>query len=111
MSTRPSSKSDRSRSNRFGDLKSACDRKLADYVARRGDAIWDHRRRSARYISGTLRYDVLKSAKFHCELCGVSADERAPEVDHVTPRNKGGADEIGNLQAPLLQVQCYETGP
>jgi diadenosine tetraphosphate (Ap4A) HIT family hydrolase/5-methylcytosine-specific restriction endonuclease McrA len=80
-------------------LKRACDEKLAAYVARRGAAIWEHRRRSVGYISGTLRYEVLKSAKFRCELCGVSADERALEVDHITPRNKGGGDEIPNLQA------------
>jgi diadenosine tetraphosphate (Ap4A) HIT family hydrolase len=29
----------------------------------------------------------------------VSADERALEVDHITPRNKGGRDELPNLQA------------
>jgi diadenosine tetraphosphate (Ap4A) HIT family hydrolase/5-methylcytosine-specific restriction endonuclease McrA len=80
-------------------LRDACDSKLAEYVARRGDAIWEHRRRSAGYISGTLRYDVLKSAKFRCELCGVPADERALEVDHIKPRNKGGTDDISNLQA------------
>jgi ATP adenylyltransferase len=80
-------------------LKSACDRKLADYVGRRGDAIWEHRRRSAGYISGTLRYEVLKAAKFRCELCGISAEERALEVDHIRPRNQGGCDEISNLQA------------
>src|SRR5262245_28912352 len=28
-------------------LKAACDRKLAEYVTRRGEAIWEHRRRSA----------------------------------------------------------------
>ena len=81
------------------ELKTACDRKLAEYVARRGDLIWEHRRRSTGYVSGTLRYEVLKSAKFRCELCGVPADERALEVDHITPRNKGGKDEISNLQA------------
>jgi diadenosine tetraphosphate (Ap4A) HIT family hydrolase/5-methylcytosine-specific restriction endonuclease McrA len=81
------------------ELKNACDRKLAEYVARRGDLIWEHRRRSTGYVSGTLRYEVLKSAKFRCELCGVPADERALEVDHITPRNKGGMDEISNLQA------------
>jgi ATP adenylyltransferase len=80
-------------------LRATCDRKLAEYVARRGNAIWEHRRRTAGYISGTLRYEVLKNAKFRCELCGVSADERALEVDHITPRNKGGRDEITNLQA------------
>ena len=80
-------------------LKAACETKLYEYLARRGDAIWEHRRRSAGYISGTLRYEVLKNAKFRCELCGIPADERALEVDHITPRNKGGTDEIANLQA------------
>jgi 5-methylcytosine-specific restriction endonuclease McrA len=80
-------------------LKDACERKLADYVSKRGDAIWEHRRGSSGYLSGTLKYEVLKLAKFRCELCGISADERALEVDHITPRNKGGVDEIWNLQA------------
>ena len=80
-------------------LKATCETKLSEYLARRGDAIWEHRRRSAGYISGTLRYEVLKNAKFRCELCGIPADERALEVDHITPRNKGGTDEIANLQA------------
>jgi diadenosine tetraphosphate (Ap4A) HIT family hydrolase/5-methylcytosine-specific restriction endonuclease McrA len=80
-------------------LKATCDAKLSEYLARRGDAIWEHRRRSAGYISGTLRYEVLKNAKFRCELCGIPADERALEVDHITPRNKGGTDEFANLQA------------
>ena len=90
---------DKLTANQVDQLRAACDKKLAKYVARRGDAIWEHRRRSAGYVSGTLRYDVLKSAKFRCELCGVTADERALEVDHITPRNKGGRDEITNLQA------------
>jgi ATP adenylyltransferase len=80
-------------------LKAACEVKLSEYVSRRGDTIWEHRRRSAGYISGTLRYEVFKSAKFRCELCGIPADERALEVDHIVPRNKGGTDEIANLQA------------
>ena len=92
-------------------LIAACEQRLAEYVGRRGDRIWDHRRRSVGYVSGTLRYDVLKAAQFHCELCGVSADERALEVDHIVPRNHGGTDDLTNLQAPLLPVQCYETGP
>jgi ATP adenylyltransferase len=64
------------------ELKAICDRKLKEYIARRGDAIWEHRRRSVGYVSGTLRYEVLKAAKFRCELRGVPADERALEVDH-----------------------------
>jgi ATP adenylyltransferase len=80
-------------------LKAACEVKLSEYLARRGDGIWEHRRRSAGYISGSLRYEVLKNAKFCCELCGIPAVERALEVDHIIPRNKGGTDEIANLQA------------
>src|SRR5687768_8179907 len=44
-------------------------------------------------------YEVLKAAKFRCELCGVSAEERALQVDHIVPRNHGASDEIVNLQA------------
>ncbi len=47
-------------------------------------------------LSGTRCW---KRAKFHCELCGVPADEKALEVDHILPRNHGGSDEISNFQA------------
>ncbi len=80
-------------------LQEACSKRLAQYVARRGESIWQHRRHGGEYISGTLRYDVLKAARFRCELCGVSADERALEVDHIRPKSRGGTNEISNLQA------------
>ena len=50
-------------------------------------------------MSGTLQYEVLKRAKFRCELCGTSAEDKALEVDHIVPRNHGGQDDITNLQA------------
>lgn len=80
-------------------LAGLCDAKAAEYIASRGEGIWDHRRRSTGYISGTLRYDVLKAARFRCELCGISADDSALQVDHIMPRNKGGSDDPSNLQA------------
>jgi diadenosine tetraphosphate (Ap4A) HIT family hydrolase len=76
-----------------------CESKLDDYKTRRGRRIWQHRRVSSGYISGTLRYEVLKRARFRCELCGVSADVRALEVDHIVPRVRGGTDDSDNLQA------------
>lgn len=85
--------------NEVEQLIAACQAKLDDYLAQRGEKIWQHRKQSNGYISGTLRYEVLKRAAFHCELCGISADVKALEVDHITPRNKGGSDDPDNLQA------------
>jgi ATP adenylyltransferase len=76
-----------------------CQLKLNEYKAKRGERIWQHRKMSAGYISGTLRYEVLKRARFRCELCGVSADVRVLEVDHIVPRSRGGTDDPDNLQA------------
>jgi ATP adenylyltransferase len=76
-----------------------CEAKLDEYKAKRGKGIWQHRRVAAGYISGTLRYEVLKRARFRCELCGVSAEVRALEVDHIVPRGRGGTDDPDNLQA------------
>jgi ATP adenylyltransferase len=54
---------------------------------------------STGYISGTLKFEVLKRARLRCELCGVSGEEKALEADHIVPRNKGGSDDLSNLQA------------
>lgn len=81
------------------ELIKICEDKIEQYLERRGQHVWDHRRKSTGYIPGTLRYDVLKRARFRCELCGIAADEKALEVDHIQPRNHGGTDDINNLQA------------
>jgi ATP adenylyltransferase len=76
-----------------------CKKRLDEFIIDRGDAIFDHRRKSSGYISGTIKYEILKRAKFRCELCGISADNKALEVDHIVPRNKGGTDDQSNLQS------------
>lgn len=81
------------------ELLGLCQDKLAEFKGRRGATIWHHRKLSEGYISGTIRYEVLKRAKFRCELCGVSAEIKALEVDHIVPRNKGGSDDESNFQA------------
>jgi ATP adenylyltransferase len=80
------------------ELVSLCDAKIDQYLDKRVDP-WSHRRKSLGYIPGTLRYEVLKRAAFRCELCGISADHKALEVDHIVPRNHGGTDDNANLQA------------
>jgi diadenosine tetraphosphate (Ap4A) HIT family hydrolase len=81
------------------ELIGLCEAKVDAYLAARGAAMWQHRRRGHRALSGTLRYDVLKRARFRCELCGISADEKALEVDHILPRRRGGSEDQTNLQA------------
>ena len=80
-------------------LVALCRDKLDEYLQRQGERIWSHRKQSAGYVSGTIRYEILKRAKFRCDLCGISAEERALEVDHILPRSKGGTDDPENLQA------------
>src|SRR6185503_5535218 len=80
-------------------LLDLCREKIEEYEARRGSAMWEHRRRLGRIISGTDRYEVLKAAKFRCVLCGISAEEKALEVDHIIPINLGGTNDRINLQA------------
>jgi diadenosine tetraphosphate (Ap4A) HIT family hydrolase len=81
------------------ELVQLCDEAINTYLEKRGAAVYDHRRAALGYLSGSLRYEVLKRAGFRCELCGVSADERAIEVDHIVPRKHGGEDDLTNLQA------------
>jgi ATP adenylyltransferase len=76
-----------------------CEGKLSEYLEKRGLAPWQHRKKSSGYVPGSVRYDVIRRAKSRCEACGVSGDERALEVDHIIPRNKGGSDDPSNLQA------------
>src|SRR6516165_1401563 len=81
------------------ELVRLCDEAISTYLQKRGTAVYDHRRAALGYLSGSLRYEVLKRAGFRCELCGISADERAIEVDHIIPRKHGGEDDLTNLQA------------
>jgi ATP adenylyltransferase len=81
------------------ELIALCNQKIKEYEDERGKLIWQHRARDSREVPGSLRYQVLSKAKFRCELCGISADEKALDVDHIVPVNKGGKTVIENLQA------------
>ena len=80
-------------------LQAMCDEAISAFISKRGEAIWGHRGPDSGYVSGSVRYNVLKRAKHRCELCGGHEDQVALHVDHIIPRSKGGPDDISNFQA------------
>jgi diadenosine tetraphosphate (Ap4A) HIT family hydrolase/5-methylcytosine-specific restriction endonuclease McrA len=80
-------------------LIALCDEKIQQYIDKRGEAIFQHRHRNRKPVPGSVRYQVLKRAKGRCELCGISKELKALEVDHIVPKNHGGEDDISNYQA------------
>lgn len=86
------------------NLQALCDHKLNEFIISRGEAIWGHRSLSEGYISGSIRYEVLKRAKYRCELCGAHETQAALHIDHIVPRAKGGSDDLSNFQA--LCMSC-----
>jgi len=81
------------------ELIQLCLSRLEEYEEKRGNTMWEHRRRGHRPISGSIRYKVLKRASGLCEACGVSNTEKKLEVDHIHPKSLGGKDDISNYQA------------
>ena len=86
------------------DLIELCMQKIKGYISDKGGDIWSHRGLDSGYVSGSIRYQVLKRAKYRCELCGAHEGQAALHVDHIIPRSKGGADALSNFQA--LCVTC-----
>lgn len=76
-----------------------CEQRITEFEARRGEAVWSHRRRGHRPISGSVRFTVLSRARGRCELCGISNEEKMLEVDHIFPKSLGGKDDLSNYQA------------
>ncbi len=91
--------SDELSSEQVQELIQLCEQKIAEFEAKRGDTIWNHRRRGHRPISGSIRYEVLSRARGRCELCGITNEEKMLEVDHIFPKSLGGKDDLSNYQA------------
>ena len=81
------------------ELTELCQQKILEFESKRGITVWNHRRRGHRPISGSVKYQVFSRAKFRCELCGVSAEDKGLEVDHIFPKSRGGKDDLSNYQA------------
>ena len=87
-------------------LKMICEKKLQEYVAKKGLSIWDYRLLDRDPVPDSLYYRVLKESGGRCALCGATKKERPLQVDHIKPRSKGGKTVYENLQ-----VLCSKCNP
>lgn len=87
-------------------IKMICEKKLQDYIAKRGLSIWDYRLLDSDPVPDSLYYRVLKESDGRCALCGATNRERPLQVDHIKPRSKGGKTEYDNLQ--VLCSKCNQ---
>jgi ATP adenylyltransferase len=81
------------------ELADLCSEKLDIAWARHGERIFALRNLTRSYVPGSVRYEVLKRAKFRCELCGCSSEVRSLDVDHIVPVSRGGRNDPTNYQA------------
>lgn len=87
-------------------LRMLCEQKLQEYITRRGLTIWDYRLLDTAPVPDDVRYQVFKDSDGRCELCGATKKERPLHVDHIIPRNKGGKNDIENLQILCDKCNC-----
>ena len=85
--------------SQVNELIELCDSRLQEYEAARDGKQWEHRDKTRKPVSGSVRYQVIKRASARCEACGISLDQRNLEVDHIVPKSLGGKDDISNYQA------------
>ena len=85
------------------EILGACAHRLHDYVAKRGEGIWDHKWLDSP-AGGSMRFKVLEAGGRRCALCGITSKDRALDVDHIVPHSKGGPSTFENLQ--ILCSKC-----
>jgi hypothetical protein len=78
-------------------LRALCERRIGEFLESIGVSPWDYRLLETDPVPTSTRYEVLKQAGGRCQLC--HTNDRPPHVDHITPRSKGGTNELDNLQA------------
>jgi diadenosine tetraphosphate (Ap4A) HIT family hydrolase len=84
-------------------LIGACERRLHEFIELRGEKIWDYRWLDDP-VGGSFRFEILAASGQKCALCGISAEDRPLDVDHIVPRSKGGKSTADNLQ--VLCSKC-----
>lgn len=52
----------------------------------------------SRYISASVRVDVLNRDKYKWIFCGRNSQQIELEIDHIIPFSQGGSNNLDNLQ-------------
>lgn len=51
-----------------------------------------------KYLTKSIRYEVLKRDNFKCVHCGKTKKDTSLEIDHIIPSSRNGTDTLDNLQ-------------
>jgi predicted house-cleaning noncanonical NTP pyrophosphatase (MazG superfamily) len=92
------------------ELIKICDSKISEWLENKRN------REKDPAVNESKRYRVLKGAKSKCELCGIPAQLRPLDIDHIIPQSK--ADKYGKVvlngkhilvhSEENLQVLCFK---
>jgi ATP adenylyltransferase len=85
-------------------VKMACEKRLQNFIQKKGLGIWDYRFLDTDPVPDSLRFKLLKEAGGRCALCGATKNERPLDIDHIKPRSRKGKNEEENLQ--VLCSKC-----
>jgi ATP adenylyltransferase len=85
-------------------VKMACEKRLQDFIQKKGLGIWDYRMLDSEPVPDSLRFKLLKEAGGRCALCGATKNDRPLDIDHIKPRSRRGKNEEENLQ--VLCAKC-----
>ena len=83
-------------------LVAACEARIARFLDERGIGVWSGLVESLP-VPESIRYQVLARDR-KCVLCGAGPETVQLQVDHITPRSRGGSNDLTNLQ--VLCATC-----
>lgn len=74
-------------------------------------AAWQEKKKSkerAPEVGASVRYEVLRSARGKCQLCGISSEICPIDTDHIIPRSKADRNGKVRLHGRLVDVNDRE---
>jgi len=79
-----------------------CEEKIEDWFEKKKS------RERAPEAGASVRYEVLKEDGGKCQLCGIAAEVRPIDIDHIVPRSKADKHGKVRLNDQLIEVNDRE---